>query len=270
MNRETIVQPADPADAVEIYTLIVRAFEESSLRFSVYQTSRAIAHIREEIEFGLAEGSPRFAIVRKARRVHGFYNARRVGEEYFLVHVAVDPDGRRGGAGRRLLLHFEETARRAGCRRSALSVFESNRVAYHWYRRLGYTPTDKLTLLRFPLRTLERRPDARLEFSQEDLRIALREERQRGFSALQLRCGETNVKLGLIGGTVCNLMEPHGAAAEASGRAVASMFHGEREWLLMRTTESLTIAREAETTEDSWRMVKDVDPEIVSRTVQDF
>jgi len=71
-------------------------------------------------------------------RVTGFALARLIADELEVLIVAVDPDRRRGGVGRRLVLALLDLAAARGARAATLEVRRSNRVAQRLYERLGF------------------------------------------------------------------------------------------------------------------------------------
>jgi [ribosomal protein S18]-alanine N-acetyltransferase len=70
--------------------------------------------------------------------VIGFIAARAVAGEMEVLNLAVDPVGRRSGAGRALLDAALDAGRNAGARRAYLEVRESNRAARRFYERRGF------------------------------------------------------------------------------------------------------------------------------------
>ncbi len=68
----------------------------------------------------------------------GFVLGRLIADELEVLIVAVDPDRRRGGVGRRLVLALLDLAAARGARAATLEVRRSNRVAQRLYERLGF------------------------------------------------------------------------------------------------------------------------------------
>jgi len=60
------------------------------------------------------------------------------GRRGWLYHVAVHPDERRRGLGRRLVELLEERLRERGCPKVNLIVWEGNTYAMAFWRALGY------------------------------------------------------------------------------------------------------------------------------------
>jgi [ribosomal protein S18]-alanine N-acetyltransferase len=73
-------------------------------------------------------------------RVAGFINYWLVRDEVHLLNLAVDPERRRRGHGRRLMEHLLCFARRQKCRYVTLEVRRSNRAAIDLYKSLDFAP----------------------------------------------------------------------------------------------------------------------------------
>lgn len=71
-------------------------------------------------------------------RVVGFCNYWLVRDEVHLLNVAIHPDRRRQGHGRRFLRHLLDFARAERCRYVTLEVRRSNRAAIALYEELGF------------------------------------------------------------------------------------------------------------------------------------
>ena len=77
-------------------------------------------------------------VARDGARIVGFAIMRYGDDDAHLHLLAVDPDGRRRGLGRRLVAWLEEPALVAGIGSVFLEVRESNHGARAFYERLGY------------------------------------------------------------------------------------------------------------------------------------
>ena len=64
-------------------------------------------------------------------------------DEAHVATIAIDPEYRRQGIGKRLLAHALRHMIRDGARSSFLEVRESNRVAQEMYRKFGYEVTGR-------------------------------------------------------------------------------------------------------------------------------
>lgn len=70
---------------------------------------------------------------------HAFALGRAITEEAELLTLATDPDYRRAGLGREMLLSYERTAAARGANRSFLEVAADNKPAITLYETAGYT-----------------------------------------------------------------------------------------------------------------------------------
>jgi len=236
----------------------MEAISPSYLKFTIYQSPKAVGFIRRRVEASAAAGAPEYFILREGRELVGFYNALRRGTESFLNYIAIAPGVQGSGFGGRLMDHFEFSAAAAGCRTTGLDVFRSNAVATAWYAKRGYKECSVRYRLRFALETLASPGAGYLEVNQVLLEQALEEEASRGFSTLPCSLGGTAVKLGLIGGSVCNILEPRSAEAMPVARAVACTFAGRRRWLLAVSAVPLLEAAQAESLEEALYMTRSV------------
>jgi ribosomal-protein-alanine N-acetyltransferase len=64
-------------------------------------------------------------------------------DEVHIATIAIHPEFRRQGIGRRLLSHTLRRALDDGARSSFLEVRESNLAAQEMYRQFGYEPTGR-------------------------------------------------------------------------------------------------------------------------------
>jgi ribosomal protein S18 acetylase RimI-like enzyme len=231
-GRIAIIEPARPEDACGILDLLTDAFGASYLKFAVYQSARSVVFLAEQIEAALAASHPSFFLLRGGTGLEGFYSAVDRQGEFFLNYIATKASARGLGAGRLLLDHFESTGVARGCTSVGLDVFRSNGVAEAWYRRRDYVARGSRFRARFELAGFRGASGFRLELSPDALQQALAEEEDRGFSSVDCEFAGTFVRLGLIAGAVCNLMEPQGAEALAVAPLLATRFGGSRRWLL--------------------------------------
>ena len=73
------------------------------------------------------------------------------GRRGYLYHLAVRPDRRREGLGRRLADHCLDGLRAAGIGKCHLFVFRSNRAAAAFWERIGWAERQDLMILSRPL-----------------------------------------------------------------------------------------------------------------------
>ena len=250
------VVPAVPGDEGEIYRLIVSAFVDSYLKFTIYQSSKTVGSVRDQITDGIRAGAPRFFVMRCGAALAGFYSAVRRGGELFLSYVATDPRKRSRGAGRALIDHFEATAGSIGCASVGLDVFASNAVARAWYARHGYAVKGTRYHLRFSAATLGDKTAGALVMAEGDLREALAAEAARGFSSVDAYFRGDPVRLGLIDGVVCNILDPRGPSAMPVACASVRALPGTRKWVLVTSMQPLPEQSSAESVEEALYMTK--------------
>lgn len=68
------------------------------------------------------------------------------GHRGWLNDLAVAPDKRRRGIGRRLVIEAEKRLRRLGCPKINLQVRRANEAAIAFYRRIGFARDDVVNL----------------------------------------------------------------------------------------------------------------------------
>jgi ribosomal protein S18 acetylase RimI-like enzyme len=227
-----VIEAAAPGDANVILAFMTEAFGATSLKFTVYQSARAVGFVKEQIVAAVAEARPSFFLLRGRKGLEGFYHAVDHRGEFFLNYIATERTTRKRGAGRRLLDHFEATGAARGYASVALEVFRSNAVALAWYRRRGYIACGSRFRVRFELPRFSTATGFELELDPLDLERALAKETDEGFSSIDTALRGMPVRLGFIGGAVCNLMEPRGAQALAAAPDLARRFGASRRWLL--------------------------------------
>jgi ribosomal protein S18 acetylase RimI-like enzyme len=66
----------------------------------------------------------------------------------WLYRLAVSPDCRRRGNGRRMVLHAEEWLRQQGCVKVKLQVEDAGQEAVSFYERLGYNVQPLVSMFR--------------------------------------------------------------------------------------------------------------------------
>ena len=252
------VVPASTAEAPGIFRLLSSAFGASYLKFSIYQSPLAVGYIGQQIETSVEAGAPAFFVAREGNSLLGFYSAIRRGSQSFLSYIATASSARGLGVGGRLLDHFESAAAEAGCTSVGLDVFRSNAAAWSWYTRRGYVETTARHHFRFALKGLVSARRDVLALDGAALAEAQREEARRGFSSLVGALCALPVKLGLIDGSVCNIVEPRGGAAIPVAEAAARTFRASRQWILVSSPALLPEATSAESHEEAICMERPV------------
>ena len=117
----------------------IRAFEPEDLQAvaAIEAAGQAEPWSAEGFRDELARPG-RFIVLESGGRVVGFAGARRVGEEGYLLDIAVDPSHRRRGYGRSLLAFLEARLAAEGGRVLLLDVREDNAGAIAFYRANGF------------------------------------------------------------------------------------------------------------------------------------
>lgn len=119
------LRPARPSDLEQI--LII----EGSGPFTPHWTRRQFAE-----ELG-AERS-RFLVIEERGRVLGYLVQRELRPEVQIINLAVHPQARRQGLGRRLLDHALREARGGGCAKATLELSLANEPGLRLYRGAGF------------------------------------------------------------------------------------------------------------------------------------
>lgn len=254
------VEPASPDQAPDIYRVLASAFAPAYLKFTIYQSPLAEGFVRQQIETSAKVGAPTFFVLREGGSLLGFYSAIRRRCQSFLSYIATADSARGRGAGSVLLHHFESAAAEAGCLAVGLDVFRSNAAAWAWYTRRGYVETTTRHHYRFAVEGLTSDRPGALSLDGVALAGARREEAQRGFSRISGALGASPVQLGLINGSVCNVLDPQGGAALLVAEAAARTFRASRKWVLVTSPEPLPEALSADSHEEAVRMERPVFP----------
>jgi ribosomal protein S18 acetylase RimI-like enzyme len=131
------------------------------LEITSFQPGDAAAVLRlwEECNLVVPWNDPRRDIERKLRLQPELFLVARLGGELvaslmagyeghrgWLNYLAVAPAFRRQGIGRRMVAQAEERLRAMGCPKINLQVRRSNTAVMEFYRRLGFTPDDVVSM----------------------------------------------------------------------------------------------------------------------------
>lgn len=68
------------------------------------------------------------------------------GHRGWIYHLAVAPDCRRRGLGRRMMREAEARLRARGCPKINLQVFPANRAVVAFYERVGYMVEERISM----------------------------------------------------------------------------------------------------------------------------
>lgn len=113
---------------------------------------------QRDIARKLAEDAESFFVAEHASRVVGSAMVGYDGHRGWVYYVAVTAEHRRGGLGRRLMKHAEDRLVARGCAKLNLQVRSTNADVLDFYRQLGYTQDDVVSLGK---RLIEDAPPAR-------------------------------------------------------------------------------------------------------------
>jgi putative acetyltransferase len=143
VGNALLIRPYEPADHAAVRTLVIdvnRELAPAAMRatFEDYITRS----LREEIDriagYYAARGG-RFFVALAGDTLVGTFGLEGLNSEAAeLRRMYVHRDHRRGGIGRRMLDHAEQTCRQSGCLRLTLSTSELQPAALAFYRRSGY------------------------------------------------------------------------------------------------------------------------------------
>lgn len=221
-TAEPVLRNAVPEDADAIYALKVAAFGATILPFTIYRSHRSLVYLRQLVaEAGERGASVRVRVISAGPSVLGYYHAAPHGSSFFLNYIAVDSRARGAGVGSRLLHDFESETRALGFNSMALDVFASNTGVAEWYFRHGYELVEVRYHVRVNLRAIP--PAARgIGWLDDDWARAIADEEKQGFAKLPVRCGHSQIELGLIDGCAVKLLSWDDLTLEEWLSAIAS------------------------------------------------
>lgn len=129
------IQPYDPADLAEVIAL----WHACGLVVPQNDPADDIAH-------KLSMQPELFLVATCNDRLVATVMAGYEGHRGWINYLAVHPDLRRGGVGRRIMAAAEEKLRALGCPKINLQVRESNTDVITFYKRLGFTVDPVVSL----------------------------------------------------------------------------------------------------------------------------
>jgi ribosomal-protein-alanine N-acetyltransferase len=132
IEREVQIEAASSDSIDEVMGVMEQAFDK---RFGEAWTRSQLAGI-------LPMGGVSLMLARAGDETIGFSLVRSVADEAELLLIAVAPDHRRRGVGRRMLDDFLERARNDGIARVHLEVRDGN-PAVAMYRSAGFSPVGR-------------------------------------------------------------------------------------------------------------------------------
>ena len=87
-----------------------------------------------------------FLVVEDVAGIVGTVMAGYEGHRGWINYLAVAPEHRRQGVGRRLMKHAEQRLREAGCPKINLQIRETNRAVAAFYRAIGYSVDEVVSM----------------------------------------------------------------------------------------------------------------------------
>ncbi len=149
MSRSTATESeigtADAADADELANLAARTLREawSAQAFRDLLRRPRCRALAARLPASATGADPALrlgSLTGRSDRVIGYVVGQRLIDELEIYSLAVDPDWRRNGLGRRLLAQVLERVRSEGVSRVSLEVRSSNAPARALYRGFGFRP----------------------------------------------------------------------------------------------------------------------------------
>jgi ribosomal protein S18 acetylase RimI-like enzyme len=135
------IKEADQGLSSTLSDLIRKSFKDVALKFSLnrencptHPSNCTADWIRNDFRKG-----KRYFILLKDNFPCGCIGLEKGKDEVcYLGRLSVLPDYRRDGLGKRLVDHFEETAREEGYQRIEIGVIKDHDELVNWYKRIGF------------------------------------------------------------------------------------------------------------------------------------
>lgn len=131
----------------------IRQYEDSTDRAQVIELWRTVfgyeaAHNEPALSISkkLANRDGLFFVATEGPKVGGTVMAGYDGHRGWLYAVAVHPDLRRSGLGKRLVQFAEDALTAAGCMKVNLQLLASNEATADFYKSLGYTVEPRVSM----------------------------------------------------------------------------------------------------------------------------
>ena len=124
MTEEVSIRAATEQDAAEIARIELVSFK------TPWSEEMILSEMREPLSS--------FFVVVFQQKIIGYYGFLHILDELHILNVAVDPDLRQKGVGKKLIEHLVEQARALSARAVTLEVRESNLPAIRLYESFGF------------------------------------------------------------------------------------------------------------------------------------
>ena len=124
MTEEVSIRAATEQDAAEIARIELVSFK------TPWSEEMILSEMREPLSS--------FFVAVFQHKIIGYYGFLHILDELHILNVAVDPDLRQKGVGKKLIEHLVEQARALSARAVTLEVRESNLPAIRLYESFGF------------------------------------------------------------------------------------------------------------------------------------
>ena len=124
MTEEVSIRAATEQDAAEIARIELVSFK------TPWSEEMILSEMREPLSS--------FFVAVFQQKIIGYYGFLHILDELHILNVAVDPDLRQKGVGKKLIEHLVEQARALSARAVTLEVRESNLPAIRLYESFGF------------------------------------------------------------------------------------------------------------------------------------
>lgn len=200
-----ILRPLQENDIETACRLLKRGMPEKEYSHTIFACSGYPDYLRASSRCGPNAATLLIGAYAEERLL-GFAEWRRLEQMLVLNNLNVEGECRSQGIGRRLVAYGEALAREEGVRTLALDVFAWNRLAYDWYRRLGFVESGRTYWYEgeLELQECDGRPGGPfpgepVQFVIEDYPMAEAHHAAYGFSSFKLRTSQGTAQVGRLG-----------------------------------------------------------------------
>jgi len=155
MKQAISIRDARPQDAETIAGVIRRSFQDVAVRFSLtrdncpkHPSNCATAWVEADLERGV-----QYFILSHNSEPIGCVGLEKAGSDlFYLERLAVLPERRRNGFGRRLVDHALSLAEAGNAHRVSIGVIAEQTELKEWYARLGFVEKETKRFPHLPFR----------------------------------------------------------------------------------------------------------------------
>lgn len=227
------IRPGRPEDAPALYRMHIDALKERSVGITVYADPRSVRWLERR----LAEAVPTIAVAEEDGCPLGYIDTVATPDSFHFNYMVVSPAAREKGVGRSLFAHAEQWGRERGFDTLSTDVFLVDQRIIERYQRLGYRIVRTMTHVRLSIPSVAPGP-ATFCLDPADLAAAQASVEDHGFGRVTASRGEERLEIGLIGDTICRLMDRGALTMEEAVAEVRALFAGQRELLILLFAES--------------------------------